>query len=195
MAQMRLLWTSVLLAACAPLAFSLQGAAQWSNQCSSERQSACVLRIRSGKLVCPLLRMTSTPTVGLLLQKPAYPPVGLYSAAYKLAAGDTSLMPTSRSCLADATKLLPSTCSCEDVHALHRSLCLLQQEHRVLSRRVLRLESITTDLVQTLQTADDIALLERRTSSAVVYNEQLTSKRPLRLLRAELKTLQGKYSL
>jgi hypothetical protein len=91
--------------------------------------------------------------------------------------------------------LLQSTCSCEDVHGLQRKLFMCEQEQRVLARKIMRLESITRDMVQTLQTSDDIALLERRTCSAVVYNEQLTEKRPLRLLRHELKTLQGKYSL
>ena len=88
-----------------------------------------------------------------------------------------------------------STCSCDDVHAMQQKLSVLEQEHRVLTRRVLRLETITSDLVQTLQTSDDVSLLERRTCSAVVYNEQLTAERPLRLLRHELKRLQGNYSL
>jgi hypothetical protein len=60
---------------------------------------------------------------------------------------------------------------------------------------VLRLEGLLTDLVQTLQTSDDITLLERRTCSAVVYNEALTHSRPVRLLREDLKKLQERYAL
>jgi hypothetical protein len=81
------------------------------------------------------------------------------------------------------------------VHDLQRKLARAQDDHRALARRVLRLEGMLVDLVQTLQTSDDIALLERRTCSAVVYNEELTRSRPLRLLREDLKKLQEKYAL
>jgi len=88
-----------------------------------------------------------------------------------------------------------ASCSCQDVHDLQRKLARAQDDHRALARRVLRVEGMLVDLVQTLQTSDDIALLERRTCSAVVYNEELTRSRPLRLLREDLKKLQEKYAL
>jgi hypothetical protein len=134
---------------------------------------------------------TSTTTPLHLLQKPVYPPVGCDSVVGEPVVGQVKLSKHPEL----HNDLLQSTCSCEDVHGLQRKLFMCEQEQRVLARKIMLLESITRDMVQTLQTSDDIALLERRTCSAVVYNEQLTEKRPLRLLRHELKTLQGKYSL
>ena len=155
-----------------------------------------VLSIQGGArlpLVFTLPCTTSTSTPAYLLQKPTYPPVSCDSVVGKPLVGEVELWNPRTSML--ETDLPHSTCSCNEVHELQRKFSLCEQEQRVLARRILRLESISRDMVQTLQTSDDIALLERRTCSAVVYNEQLTAKRPLRLLRSELKTLQGKYSL
>ena len=85
-------------------------------------------------------------------------------------------------------------CSCDDVFGLQRTVAKLQDQNRDLTRRTLRLESLLSELLETMQTSDDVALLERRTCSAVVYNEHLTTPRPLRLLRAGLKQLQRKWS-
>jgi len=86
-------------------------------------------------------------------------------------------------------------CSCDDVFDLERRVAKLQDQHRELVRRTLRLEHIIADLLESMQESDDVALLERNTCSAVVYNEQLTSSRPLRLLRHELRRLRGKWSI
>lgn len=125
----------------------------------------------------------------LLLPKPMYPP-GACDALEGPALGGPALGgPRAELLLEEAT------CSCQDVHDLQQKLARAQDDHRALARRVLRLESLLVDFVQTLQTSDDIALLERRTCSAVVYNEELTRSRPLRLLREDLKKLQEKYAL
>lgn len=93
------------------------------------------------------------------------------------------------------TGMLESMCSCEDVFDLERKLAKLQESNRDVTRRTIRLEHIMSDFVKVLQSSDDVALLERRTCSAMVYNEQLTTARPLRLLREELRILQHKWSL
>ena len=131
----------------------------------------------------------------LLLPKPMYPP-GACDALGGPALGGPALRGP-RALEGPHAELLleQATCSCQDVHDLQRKLARAQDDHRALARRVLRLEGVLVDLVQTLQTSDDIALLERRTCSAVVYNEELTRSRPLRLLREDLKKLQEKYAL
>jgi hypothetical protein len=70
---------------------------------------------------------------------------------------------------------------------LQRTVAKLQDQNSDLTRRTLRLEYLLSELLETMQTSDDVALLERRTCSAVVYNENLTEPRPLRLLREGLK--------
>jgi hypothetical protein len=172
MAPMLLLWMFVLFFP--PLALSVPGGAK-------------------RPLVFALPCTASANTPAYLLQKPVYPPVASDSAVCKRGVGEVELWHPSVGML-DAD-LPHATCSCDDVHGLQRKLGMLEQEQRVLARRVVRLESITRDVVQTFQTSDDVALMERHVCSAVVYNEQLTAKRPLRLLRHELKRLQEKYAL
>lgn len=91
--------------------------------------------------------------------------------------------------------IMGTTCSCDDVFDIERKLSKLQEHHRDVTRRTLRLEQILSDLLLTLQSADDVALLERQTCNALVYNENLTTTRPLRLLREELGRMQTKWSL
>jgi hypothetical protein len=72
---------------------------------------------------------------------------------------------------------------------------MLTGEQRALSRSLYRLEAILTAVLEAFRTADDVAFLERQTCAIVVYNENLTSKRELRLLREELKKVSGKYGI
>jgi hypothetical protein len=71
----------------------------------------------------------------------------------------------------------------------------IEHECTALSRRLLRLETLPKALVQAFLTSDDITLMDRYACSAVVYNEELTTKRQLRLIRDELKQLLGKYPI
>lgn len=92
--------------------------------------------------------------------------------------------------------VLSPTCACrEDVYDLQQRLARIEHDYTALSRRFLRLEKMSKDIVQAFLTADDIALMERSACSAVVYSGELTTKRPLRLLRDELKQLLGKYPI
>lgn len=127
----------------------------------------------------------------MLLPRPVYPPRAVVQSA-----------PLAISCPPSAHDLkvscgLPAgqQCSCDDVFVLQRTVEKLQEHNRDLTRRTLRLEYVLSELLETMQTSDDVALLERRTCSAVVYNENLTAPRPLRLLREGLKKLQHKWSM
>jgi hypothetical protein len=92
--------------------------------------------------------------------------------------------------------VLSPTCACrEDVYDLQQRLARIEHDYTALSRRFLRLETMSKDIVQAFLAADDIALMERSACSAVVYSGELTTKRPLRLLRDELKHLLGKYPI
>ena len=84
-------------------------------------------------------------------------------------------------------------CSCDDVEAIGRRLLALEREQRLLVRSLSRLERVMRELLQGLQTSDDMALLERLACHAVVYNEQLTSKRELRFLRSELRNIIARF--
>jgi hypothetical protein len=81
------------------------------------------------------------------------------------------------------------------VYDLQQKVSQIEHECTALSRRLLRLETLPKALVQTFLTSDDITLMDRYACSAVVYNEELTTKRPLRLIRDELKQLLGKYPI
>jgi hypothetical protein len=92
--------------------------------------------------------------------------------------------------------VLSPTCACqENVYDLQQKVSQIEHECTALSRRFLRLETMSKDIVQAFLAADDIALMERSACSAVVYSGELTSKRPLGLLRDELKQLLGKYPI
>ena len=172
---MRLLWALVLLLFFRPV--------------------SCHRNVQCG-LVFALPCTTFTNNVVVLLQKPVYPPKATDCGVSKHTPCEAALMHAKEFVHGtDMQHMHQVTCSCDDVHTLQRQLSVLQHDHRALTRKVLRLETIIADLVQTVQMSDDVALLERHTCSAVVYNEQLTAERPLRLLRHELKRLQGKYSL
>ena len=126
----------------------------------------------------------------ILLQRPVYPPGAVVQSA-PLA---TSYPVLREACSPSAGGLqLPCAlsagllCSCDDVFVLQRTVAKLQDQNSDLTRRTLRLEYLLSELLETMQTSDDVALLERRTCSAVVYNENLTEPRPLRLLREGLK--------
>ena len=86
-------------------------------------------------------------------------------------------------------------CSCDDVIDMQRSFAKLQANQCDITRRMQRLEFVMAELLSTMQSSDDMALLEKKTCGSMVYNEQLTSQRPLRLLRHELQLLQKKWSL
>jgi len=86
-------------------------------------------------------------------------------------------------------------CSCEDVHDLQRNFAKMKDNNRDLTRRVHRLEFVLAELLETMQSSDDMALLEKQTCASVIYNEQLTRPRSLRLLRSGLKDLQKKWAL
>jgi hypothetical protein len=84
-------------------------------------------------------------------------------------------------------------CSCDDIEAFALRLLALEREQRLLVRSVSTLESVVRELLQGLQTSDDIALLERLACSAMVYNEELTSKRELRFLRSSLRKIISRF--
>lgn len=85
-------------------------------------------------------------------------------------------------------------CSCDDVHELQSSIAKMQDNNRDLCRRVQRLEYVLAELLETMQTSDDMAFLEKQTCSSVIYNSELTRPRSLRLLRSGLKDLQKKWA-
>ena len=139
----------------------------------------------------------------LLTAKPSYPPHGARGEKLRASAA------TSVSCnstLVDAAArapdvwtpdahVLPCECTCDDVRDLQQRLQMLTGEQRALSRSLYRLEAVLTAVLEAFRTADDVAFLERQTCAIVVYNENLTSKRELRLLREELKKVSGKYGI
>jgi len=84
-------------------------------------------------------------------------------------------------------------CSCDDLDAISRRLLALEREQRLLVQQHSKMERVIRE--QGMQTSDDIALLERLTCQAVVYNVELTSHRDLRLLRSALLNIIGKFSL
>jgi len=86
-------------------------------------------------------------------------------------------------------------CSCDDVHALQSSIAKMQDNNRDITRRVQRLEYVLAELLDTMQTSDDMAFLEKQTCSSVIYNAELTRPRSLRLLRSGLKDVQKKWAL
>lgn len=188
------------LLGCGAFALSAGGARVETSMLRIKREAASRRRARAQETLrsSTLRGVESTVcanTPELLLPKPAYPPPAYPPPACSLDVGGGTTT-SSREGGPHAELLLgQATCACEDLDDLRRKLARTQEDHRTLARRVLRLESLLADLVQTVQTSDDIALLERRTCSAVVYNEELTRSRPLRLLREDLKRLQEKYAL
>jgi hypothetical protein len=134
----------------------------------------------------------------MLLPRPVYPPVAVVEIA-SLATAYPGLRdacsPIEGGLVLPCVVATGPLCSCDDVFVLQRTVAKLQDQNRDLTRRTLRLESLMSELLETMQTSDDVALLERRTCSAVVYNEHLTAPRPLRLLREGLKKLQRKWSM
>jgi hypothetical protein len=128
----------------------------------------------------------------MLLPRPVYPPaaVAQITSPIRLCSSFKDDMPL----LLHSAHTTPSPCSCDDVFVLQRCVEKLQVLNLDLTRRVLRQELLLSELLESMQASDDVALLERKTCSAVVYNENLTSPRKLRLLREELKRLQLKFS-
>jgi len=134
----------------------------------------------------------------VLLPRPVYPP----AAVARMAPAATAYpgvraagSPSEEDLLLHCALATEPLCSCDDVFVLQRTVAKLQDQHRDLARRTLRLESVLSELVESMEASDDVALLERRTCSAVVYNEHLTAARPLRLLRQELKRLRRKWAV
>ena len=139
----------------------------------------------------------------LLTVKPSYPPSG--ARGEKVRASVATSASSNRTLLHTAARasgvwtpdaqVLPCECTCDDVHELRQRLQILEGEQRALSRSLYRLESFLGEALQAIRNADDVAFLERQTSAIVVYNENLTSKRELRLLREELKKVSDKYGI
>jgi hypothetical protein len=140
-----------------------------------------------------------------MMPKPVYPPTYAERAVFPVSsnASDGNNTATGRKYSnAEAFQrevdslVLSPTCACQqDVHDLQQKLSQIEHDYTALSRRLLRLETLPKALVQAFLTSDDMALIERYACCAVVYNEELTTKRPLRLLRDELKQLLGKYPM
>ncbi len=118
----------------------------------------------------PTVFMLKRTTNTLLAQKPVHPPICKKNVALRPNMYEADGSSESKVVLLESTVLR-------------------------LENKVVCLEKILSDFLQVLQTCDDIALLEKNTCSAVVYNEELTQTRPLRLLRCELKTLHDKFFL
>jgi len=157
--------------------------------CARAGKCARTWRLARARGACPL-----PPECPLLLEpRPVYPP----GAGGPGAAGaDSAAGPGARAGALQTIAVSPGApCSCDDLFDLERRVAKLQDHNRDLTRRTLRVEHIMSELLESMQGSDDVALLERHTCSAVVYNEQLTSSRPLRLLREELKRLQKKWSI
>jgi|LakMenE18May11ns_1017337.scaffolds.fasta_scaffold00680_2 hypothetical protein len=129
-----------------------------------------------------LLSTPKTPTVltlkrtssTLLAEKPVYPP--MCNRTRSLPAGNRS-------------RSLPAFC-CGNTDS---KIALVESKVRLLEAKVLRLEDMLASILQVLETCDDTALLEKNTCAAVIYNEELTKTRPLRLLRSELKIIHDKF--
>jgi len=160
------------------------GVACCANRTGKQAQTRRLARARGP---CPLPREGPV----LLEPRPVYPP----DAGGAGAAGAAGLGERASTLQTTAAVSLETPCSCDDVFDLERRVAKLQDHNREITRRTLRVEHIMSELLESLQSSDDVALLERSTCSAVVYNEQLTSSRPLRLLREELKRLQKKWSI
>jgi hypothetical protein len=125
-----------------------------------------------------------------MMQKPVYPPTYAERAVFSVSSNasdgkDSALGGKYSNAEAfqrevDSVVLSP-TCACqENVYDLQQKVSQIEHECTALSRRLLRLETLPKALVQAFLTSDDITLMDRYACSAVVYNEELTTKRPLR---------------
>lgn len=157
------------------------------------RRVLCMLSERAWQRL-PLDAPASLP---LLTVKPSYPPPGVRGESLRAGVilNRTQTRVAAASDWTPDSQLLPCECTCDDVHDLKQRLLIVKDEQRALARSVYRLESVLTEVLETIRTTDDVAFLERQTCAVVVYNEQLTRKRELRLLREELKKISGKYGL
>lgn len=133
------------------------------------------------RLLCMLCQSTCQlmPPRTLLAVKPLYPPAGQRA--------------TQRFCSTPHTTgdVIQANC-CADVQ---RKLELTLIEQGALKRSIKRLESVLGEVLNTLTSADDLAVLERQTCAIIVYNENLTAPRKLRLLRSEIQRVSSKYSI
>lgn len=146
---------------------------------ASSRRLLCML----SEGVCPV-----RPKPHFLATKPCYPP-RRPRAMYAQGKSDADSLP----CPApDVAQVLPCgpACPCDE-----EKMQQLLKEQRVLWRTVTRLESVLSETLSALKSTDDLAFLERQTCSIIVYNENLTIKRQLRLLRAEIMRISTKYSM
>ena len=94
---------------------------------------------------------------------------------------------------ADAYELLKHECLREPA-----AVALLQKLHTSITSTYpcyARQLSVLSETLSALKSTDDLAFLERQTCSIIVYNENLTIKRQLRLLRAEIMRISTKYSM
>lgn len=150
---------------------------------------------KNWRAVCPISTRKNAFVLApeLLLPRPLYPP-SLRNVCQKMNS-TTGSAPEGVHILEEDSAFLLHECSCADIKMLESRLVNLEYEQRALSRKILRLETLFKDLVDTFLASDDIALFERNACLAVVYNEQLTKKRAPRLLRDGLKKLCGQYML
>ena len=157
------------------VAFSTHAPAR-ALQCSLSQAAAC----------SPGEQAASSP---LLSRKPFYPPWDRFAQRRQLLVKSLPCMDTSSSSAAAPPAVYPE-CSCDDIAA---RLLVLEREQRLLVQSVARLERVMRELLQGLETSDDIALLERLACNTMVYNVELTSKRDLRLLRSALHKIISKF--
>lgn len=154
--------------------------------------------VRGRAFSCTLSERSSRMQRPFLAAKPSYPPAKP-RAVYKPtpSSADCYISSYSPSFAADIAELpgLTPECSCEDVHEQQRKLEAVANEQRVLRRNVSRLESALSEVLETLRTADDLALLERQAAGLMVFNENLTTRRKLRLIRTEIALISAKYAL
>jgi hypothetical protein len=129
----------------------------------------------------------------ILLPRPKYAP-NMRSGA-NITGASVQVVNYLRTTAETAKEATEQHCSCDDVIDLQRSIAKLHANQCDITRRMQRLEFVMAELLSTMQSSDDMALLEKKTCTSMVYNEQLTSQRPLRLLRHELQLLQKKWSL
>ena len=162
------------------------------------RRVLCMLSERAW-LQLPRASLAHLP---LLTVKPSYPPHRARGEKVRASAATVSSNRTLVDVAARASgvstpdsQVLPCECTCDDVHDLQQRLQILAGEQRALSRSLYRLESILKAVLEALRSADDVAFLERQTCAVVVYNENLTNKRELRLLREELKKVSDRFGI
>ena len=152
----------------------------------------------SRAFVCTMSDRISQMQRPFLAVKPCYPPASPRAAQKTTQSeADCCIGAYTPSQATDIARLpgLARACSCDDVRDQQRKLEAVMIEQRVLRRSLSRLECALRDVLDTLKTTDDLAFLERQASGVMVYNENLTTRRKLRLIRTEIALIATKYAL